>query len=33
MLTWSSWFALVGILSTDAGWDSVCISFTRAAAV
>src|SRR3954447_9928599 len=30
--TWSSWSALVGIESTDAGWASVLFSDTRAAA-
>ena len=31
--TWSSWFALVGIESTDAGCASTLFSETRAAAV
>lgn len=31
--TWSSWLALVGMLSTDAGWASVWSSFTSDAAV
>ena len=30
--TWSSWFALVGIESTDAGWASDLFSDTSAAA-
>jgi hypothetical protein len=33
MLTWSSWFALVGIESTLAGCANVLFSDTRAAAV
>ena len=31
--TWSSWLALVGIESTDAGWARTLFSETRAAAV
>ena len=31
--TWSSWFALVGIESTEAGWARTLFSDTRAAAV
>ena len=31
--TWSSWLALVGMVSTLDGWASVCSSLTRAAAV
>ena len=31
--TWSSWFADVGMLSTDAGWASTLFSEARAAAV
>ena len=30
--TWSSWFALVGIVSTDAGWLSDLFSLASAAA-
>src|SRR4030088_2297902 len=33
MLTWSSWFAEVGMLSTLAGWHSMRFSATSAAAV
>src|SRR5690606_30819274 len=31
--TWSSWFALVGMVSTEAGWASTLFSLTNAAAV
>ena len=31
--TWSSWLALVGIESTDAGWARTLFSEARAAAV